>query len=266
MSEIILKEEEIKEEIVTVSIAVLLPLILNLVTLFYAYDAYKNAFKIDAGLTKTLKGILKDGKKWEVYIVPTQGITAFCMITPMMFLSQGLLKIMSKREIEAIMLHEAGHIKNKDTWKFVFGYSTLMGILLGALVAITGPAALGVSIFCYFIMDRLGLIQILLKRMIGRKAENRADSYAVKYGYEKELISSLEKLEKMFNKNRPPCTGLCKVIEKINRALDEHPSVKKRVENILKAKDTLDKVKNKSVIALTKMFRSKFDIANKQGK
>ena len=152
MTDIILKEEKITEEIVTVSIAVLLPLVINLVTLFYAYDAYKNAFKIDVGLTKTLNGILKDGRKWKVFIVPTQGITAFCMITPMVFLSKGLIKIMTKREIEAIMLHEAGHIKNKDTWKFVFSYSTLMGILLGALVAVAGPEALGASIFCYFIM------------------------------------------------------------------------------------------------------------------
>ena len=102
--------------------------------------------------------------------------------------------------------------------------------------------------------------------MIGRRAENRADSYAVKYGYEKELISSLEKLEKMFNKTRPPCTGLCKIIEKINRALDEHPPIKKRIENILKAKETWDQIKNKSVTALTKMFRSKFGITDKQGK
>lgn len=263
MTDIILKEEEIKEEIITVSVAVLLPLVLNLVTLFYAYDTYRNAFKEDATLSKTLNGILKDGKKWKVLIVPTDGIAAFCMITPMVFLSRGLLKMMSDREIEAIMLHEAGHIKNKDTWKFVFSYSTIMGILLGALVAYTGPAAFGVSIFCYFIMDRIGLIHILLKRMVGRKAENRADSFAVKYGYEKELISSLEKIEKLFSKNRPPCTGLCKVIDKINKALNEHPPLKKRVENILKAKETWTKIKNKSVITLTKMFRSKFGIANK---
>lgn len=78
-------------------------------------------FFIVKKLKRNLVFITRKGK--PVYVLPTLQITAFTigLFRPKIVISEGMLQAFSEEEIDAIVLHEEYHQKNRDPLKlFVF--------------------------------------------------------------------------------------------------------------------------------------------------
>jgi Zn-dependent protease with chaperone function len=240
---------------------VLIPLAINIAALFAAFEFYVRKTKEDKKLSKKLNSILKDGKNWKVMIVPDKLPNAFAMHKPYVFLSTGLIQMMNEREIEATMVHEAGHVSNKDIWRDIIVQHSLIAILFTA-AAVLGNAALGALLFIWFSFSGPEMIlQSVLMRTMGRAEENKADSNAAKYGYAEDLANALKKLEIIHKRHmQKHCTTfICKTRTKIEEMFSEHPPLKQRVENIMKAKETWAK-KNKSFVQYRNFFQKKLGV------
>lgn len=142
------------------------------------------------------------------------------------FISNGLVKLLNEREMMAVLIHEAEHVKNNDVGTRGTYYSINYGICIG--VATIVP----ILPLILFVMLQMGFV------VIGRKQETRSDLATVKYGYGRDLVSALQKLEKWWEKN----------VGKSAAAswLDEHPSTKTRVANLVtnvKALESMARVK-----------------------
>jgi Zn-dependent protease with chaperone function len=241
--------------------AVLIPLAIDLAGLFFSFQLMIRTTKEDKKLSKKLKSILKDGKDWKVFIIKDGTPNAFAMVRPYIFLSSGLVRMMNEREIIAIMLHETGHITNMHIWKDVATKSSLIALLFTTVAALSGPIALGALLFIWFTFETPEMIlQGVLMRTMGRAEERQADNIPVKYGYGDDFISSLRKIEKVYQKmlKRHCTTFVCKTRERISSLLDEHPPIKQRVENILKDKETWSG--KKSFVQYRKFFQNKLGI------
>ena len=245
---------------------VLIPLAINLAMLFGFLKLMITKSKADAKLSKQLNGILKDGKNWKVIIVDDPSPNAFAMIKPYVFLTKGLFKVMNDNEVMAIMLHEAGHINNHDVWKNLIADSSFKAILFSAVAVLAGPAAFYSLLMFYGLIGK-HIMMIVMNRTMGRAAENRADNFAVKYGYGDHLVTALNKIEEMVAKMRAKsgreCGPVCKAGEKVAEMIDEHPPLKQRVENILKAKETWEKAKNATFVNLRNFFQKAFGVVKK---
>jgi Zn-dependent protease with chaperone function len=244
----------------TIGLTVLIPLAMNLITVFVSIMIYKKMTRHDIGLSKKIKDILKDGKDWKVMIVKDKGPNAFCIVRPYIFISIGLMKMMTEREIIAICLHEAGHLKNYDMWKKVFGQQSFLWLVIGILMSATGGFMF--EIFLLLLLLKQGG-NIIFARTLGRAAEKRADSYAVKYGYADEIASSLKKLDVWFRKmvkkhckDDPECYRQIK----ISQWMDEHPPLKERIENILKSKEVWEAAAKQSFSNLKQIVLKKLGV------
>lgn len=111
-------------------------------------------------------------------------------------------------QITAVFAHELGHFKHRDSAKMLVGSLLNLFVILAAIAAFvllpeisTSYGFEGASLFfgvlVVLLTDILSLISTLLVACISyfsRQAEYRADAFAVKNGYGKELISALKKL------------------------------------------------------------------------
>jgi len=255
-----LKEEDISEIADMAGQFFLINLIVNLAFIFSMFGIFKLASKRRPRLEKKFNDIIKDGKKWKVYVIKEDSPNAFCMIRPVMFIHSGLLKKVNDRELMAIMLHEAGHIKDMAVWKSLAASQALYGIILLL------PTGLPVVFFILFALLYNGLQTVLISRLMGRAAERKADNFAVKNGYATELISALKKIHAWSDKQiaKRPCGKVCQASNKVSKTLDEHPPLEKRVEQILKQKETWEKTQKMSFMQLRGYFAKGLDI--KEGK
>lgn len=222
--------------------------------------------KVSPKFTKALRKFMKDGKSWNVYIFPEKIPNAFVIMGKSVFVTQGLAKMMTDREVMAVMLHEIGHLKNKDVLKSVAGSSFLTGLLFGLTAMLTGPALFLTELWLYVLLGEKIFVEIFVGRTYGRHAENKADSYAVKHGLADELVSALNKLQKFIDQYRArerkkhPCGKLCQWSEKIGEFLDEHPPMKKRTETILKKKETWQKAASQSITQFRNYLLKQFGV------
>lgn len=191
----------------------------------------------DNPLTKEINKIL--GKtKWRVLILKEKEPNAFVIGPRVIMITSGLKKILTHRELVAVMLHEAWHVKKWHVYKQVFLKYPLLAIAttIGfAAAAATGNLLMG--FFIFFIMKKV--VSIPYDLTVGRIQETRSDSYAIKMGYGKEMAGALEKLRKLYLKEMKSCVGVCKIINKLDQAMDEHPPLKKRIERVLKKTEML---------------------------
>jgi len=271
----LMKEEEkprpIKEFIDPISIATtaLVGFVLSLAMIFGMLGLFIASAKRDKKREKELKTILKDGKDWKVYIIKEDSPNAFCIATPRMFIHTGLIKILTDEEVMAVMLHEAGHIKHHDMWKNFAAQHTFMGMLVALAFATAGSAAapgLAIALMVMMVMHILGIQHKIFALTLGRKGERSADSMAVKYGYGSQMASALQKLEKWITgtKAKRPCGRTCQIMGKVDAALDEHPPLKKRVETVLKEKETWEAKNLKSMGAARMFFSKKLGVEDKK--
>lgn len=113
-------------------------------------------------------------------------------------------------EICAVFSHEMGHGLHKDTLKnnissfavmIIVGFGAWLIVKSDAVFTSCGFSRLNYGFALFVLINFLAFINPvtgILRNMISRRAEYRADAQAVKDGYGRELISALKKL---FNEN-----------------------------------------------------------------
>lgn len=217
--------------------AVLIQLALSIAAFFGAVYFLKKKTKENKKLSNRIKEILKDGKDWKVMVLDTKVENAFCMGLPIIYITSGIIKKNDERTVEAIMLHEAGHIKNYDSPKMLARTGPGTAFIVAMLMAgVSGP-------IIGFIGAAMFILTMVSGITYGRKAEKRADDLAIKYGYGKEIAKYFQKAIKQREKirqkelapynNSPGMAKLYDSLERIGEIFDTHPRLEDRVKSAL---------------------------------
>lgn len=232
--------------------------IADLITVLLTVSLMRKAIDVDKTWSDRLNSILGTND-WKVYKIKDKMPNGFSIGGKHVFITEGLIKMMSRREVEAIMLHEvyhsqAKHMPKKMAYQYPFYY---LIVFIAASTAMISYPLFGLLIF--LILKSVPNIAYAL--LAGKRHERQADENTIKYGYGNDLISALNKLEAKIKRMAAgkPCGYMCKLINKINEAIDEHPPIKKRVENILKKSKELDKLaKSKNIKGIKKFVMGVF--------
>ena len=198
-------------------------------------------------------------KRCEVRILDIKDIgpNAMAMFgSSKIFITKELVDMCDEREVIAICMHEMSHVMTHDNlMNLIAKYGSALSIILLFLKVAdnekfkrTSQVFQGI-IFILAVIAFCLIPTVLLNRTLGRWMENKSDSYAAKFGYGKDLISALKKIHKWVdeqNKNYKP-NKVEKFLEKISSAIDEHPPLKERVENIMKKEELYNAINNKNI-------------------
>lgn len=206
--------------------------IVGYLTVWLLSTPYKTMLVLNArkmrnkDLLSKITKLFKDNniKKYSVYYWDsTKSNEANAIISGIfkryLFISTTLIEKMEDRELEAVILHEIGHIKNHHIKKSLFLKSLL-------LIAVS-------LIVCYLVMfEEINMLFVLLLVALfvyvarinlynSKKEEEQADLFVNSKGYGKELISALKKIGMEGSSEN-----------KIDELLSTHPSTKKRISQI----------------------------------
>lgn len=211
----------------------------NLIRMLIGIKQFKKSFKNNKPLSQKLNKILNTSNKWLVQVVPDKSPNAFAAGGVHVFITTGLMKILNEREQMAVLLHEVYHNEKKHLAKKI-GYEYSLYYLLIYIIALLtpGPQLLMLAYLAFQIS--LSIMKIPYSIIVGRKHEYGADSNTVKYGYGDDLISGFKKMEIWMGKmmKQQKCGSLCKLVNAVSTAIDEHPDMQKRIENVLRKKET----------------------------
>lgn len=173
--------------------------------------------------------------KWGLEEKTTTANAAFAGFgkTKRIILGDTLLTGYTKEEILAILAHEVGHYKNKDTWRLMATGSllALVGFFVANHCLIWMTGFLGLEIFdvaaapaFIFSLFVFSLISMPFSNMHSRRREFAADAHAVKtMGSSDALISAFEKLADQNLSNKEPAAW-------VEFLLHSHPSMARRIE------------------------------------
>ena len=216
----------------------------NLTLLILSSKAMMKEFKDDKVLSKKVNDILGT-KNWKVKIIKDKVPNALTIGNNIIYITTGLKTLLNDRELMAVLLHESYHIRDKHVLKHLLAQYPLF-YLVAFILSTTGlivPAYLFfLNIFIFNIM--VNILMIPYQITMGRKHERDADAYSIKFGYAKDMISALNKLEAWYKKAiaKHECNSICRAVNKIDEMIDEHPSIRKRIAYILKQKDLYKKI------------------------
>ena len=204
-------------------------------------EKYKQYYDLVEGLT------LASGLPMpELYVMQSRQINAFASGRDpkhaVICVTEGALERLDKRELEAVLAHELGHIGNYD-----MRYATLVAVLVGMVAIISqiflrslffgsgrGDNKNVVFIIIGIVLAILAPIIVYLVQMsISRKREYSADATAVKFTrYPDGLIGALEKIK---GDNSPPEKKVSKAVAPLFFANpfrnlgSSHPPIEKRI-------------------------------------
>jgi Zn-dependent protease with chaperone function len=249
----------IDSRIIMELIVVILGFALNI---WFYYISSKRNIHIETILKKIT------GRKYYVRIL--KGVkepNAFCFggLGSSIFVTEGLIKIMTEREVIAVCLHESGHITNYDTITSgiislaSLGFSHIL--LTSCFKVLTKSTGGPAKIICGIIL--VMIIVLIAKEtpvlLLGKLHEYNADKNSSKYGYGKDLISALEKLEKWVKEYKFKIYGeptkFEKLITKIDQFLDVHPTTKHRIKQLLKNEEFYKNIYNKDIYKIKKLCK-----------
>jgi len=191
---------------------------------------------LDNKMTDIISQLVEDNTV-KVYLLRANMVNAFNDGTPNIYYTDMLIKKLNitENELIAVCLHEYGHYIGKHIIHMRI-IKTSIGIIIPILLR--EMIKKFPSILTFFIGKIISyMLNTKLEIIIRRPQEYFSDSYAAKKGYGKYFISMLNKAEKytkeMICKDRSEidCEFLMNEVSKI----DDHPIVKKRIENILRS-------------------------------
>ena len=144
----------------------------------------------------------------DLYIVDNMKVDTFALGNHTIAVSKGAMHTFSEEEMRAVFAHEIAHILYRDTAAALYAYvgnGIFMVLVLAFKVSVSLAQTIDSLRRSADIMDVilgsiisafLFLMQIAQARS-SRKAEKRADEYAVALGYGEDLVEALYLLEKM---------------------------------------------------------------------
>ncbi len=160
------------------------------------------------------------------------------------YIGKPLLKMLTPSELVAVLLHELGHVYSTTT--HIPGNLAILfkNILLKPIKSkmFQNDAILSKLLFLYSMVISVLVHGITFTQHAG---EHKADNFALKYGYGDDMITALNKfnkIEKLFKKTNPKAkTFLKKIIELFwdvfsitddEKRMQPHPELKKRIEKL----------------------------------
>lgn len=142
-----------------------------------------------------------------------------------LFISSCLIEDITLPELETVITHEIGHIKNKHLVKMMIGKLFVIGMLV--LMALA-PYFLDLRgferVIFYFVCVLLISLGIIIGVKIERKYEEQADMYAACYNDPDLFASALKKISKFEEEEK----------SKVDELFQSHPDVKERIEKVKK--------------------------------
>ena len=226
-------DEKLNESVLVYGIIMLVYKLIKMI-LIINYKTYVKNAQRNIELEERLTNII-GSHKTKIYTTTDKKFPAGAAINQI-FIGPKIFDVMTDRELMAVILHEQYHITNKHAIQYilfdilpVIGYMNLGSWLMAILIPLVSKYILNKTYFKNF--------------------EKNADNYAVKYGYGVDLSTALEKLSEIseltkLNKNN---SLIKKIIYKIQKIFDKHPSVEDRINATLNNVDNIEIVINKEI-------------------
>jgi Zn-dependent protease with chaperone function len=213
----------------------------------------KHLDPIIAQVQKTIQEMLgKNPIDLQVMIVDDPMPNAAAMGKNTLILSRGLYETSNQNELAGVIAHELGHFHNGDSQRLatmlgVSYVSLLFGGFAGLIAAMAGAAmsagkggkddaTAAITVMLLPIALMAGIAWLFVKifdsgfyfasLFTGRRAEYRADEFAVKAGYGAGLLAYLDKIKDMEFKGKKTLLG---------RLYATHPDTLLRIDRIDKA-------------------------------
>jgi len=205
----------------------------HLLAILTTSQTLKKKTPISKVWSKRLNSILNSGNKWIVHVYTSEAPNAFSLgFGRHIFITNYLEKVLTTDEIIAVLLHEAYHSDKKHLPKNLAVKYPLFFLTFVTAFAFPVMSLAFVAIVLVGYSSKLVYDLTVLRRQ-----EISADSYAVKYGYGKELISALKKIENWIKLrlDLSKCGSICKAMRKVDSLLDEHPETAVRIKRVLEA-------------------------------
>ena len=145
----------------------------------------------------------------EVYVMEHSGIANAYAVSDhhgsRIIITDGLLDMMTRSELESVVAHEVGHIKAGDSKAMttLTGLTSITGIISGSVTRLfrsddrdTNAAAVLLIIVSFFFLMLAPLLSRTSRLWMSRERESTADMLSVKFtGNPDGLISALRKLD-----------------------------------------------------------------------
>lgn len=175
--------------------------------------------------------------KVRLYIVDHIAINAFTIGRHTIVINRGLMEAMTDDEIKGIIAHEFAHIVNGDaTVQLLLTFATTFYLWIVLFIRFIFKTLENLTVkyfiscafsFICFVCDLVIKSTLLLWTIIiagsKRKKEYRADNFAYRLGYGKELLSALYKIYDMEISDKK------KILDRMKQ---DHPKTAYRIEKI----------------------------------
>jgi len=221
----------------------------------------KSHSKIDPQLTDHFRKLMAEiepkrykKKNWTIRLIDNENkdnVDVFTFGGDDIFISSKAKKILTEREIDAVLLHETGHILHLDTLVDDIADGALGTVGLAVLFFVLKkliniiPVAELFGFICVFLTYLLTIEAPFSVRVaiFSKRAEYKADSVAIRHGYGNDLANALLKIEREMKayakKNNieiredVPCTTtMCRLIKKVKNIFSSHPETEDRIRKM----------------------------------
>ncbi|OPX27825.1 MAG: zinc metalloprotease HtpX [Campylobacteraceae bacterium 4484_166] len=188
----------------------------------------------------------------DVYIIDEPYMNAFASGwsegNSMVAITKGLLDKLTRAEVEAVMAHEMGHIKNADV-----RLTLIVGVLTNVMVyavdwiyytmigrGSNNKAMQQAKIVIFVLKIFLPILTIVLQLYISRKREFLADAASVEFtGNQDAMVSALQKISSDYKENDYDLDETENQTRKFANFFDAgswfstHPKVEHRIKNLM---------------------------------
>lgn len=202
---------------------------------------------ISPSLTKSIQAATGESKwKVRVFEISTPNAFALAIGFNSLFITRGLVKMLTEREITAVLLHEVSHSRSLDSLQSLGGKVGLPVLLMTVGIRSRNEVLTMLGAVCMLFLP------VFLNITLGRYLEKKSDIYTTKFGYGNDLVSALRKLEDYIKKKeaKEKCGRICGFIKRLSRSFDEHPETEERIKEILHNQKVQDALNRKSIPAM----------------